>query len=180
MTDTTAAPAPSSGTAPPTPPTPPGPPGPPTLAVARRRRSSRVRLLLAFAVLIGAVVFLLVEGLGSSLDYFDTVDQALNHKAAVGTSTIRLEGTVVHGTVRRTGTGTDFTMAGADGRTVEVHNTGSPPQLFQPGIPVVVDGHFVSSSSRRFLSDQIEVKHSATYIAEHPTRVKGKTGKSVT
>ncbi len=33
------------------------------------------------AVLVGALVFLLVEGLGSSLDYFDTVDQALAHRA---------------------------------------------------------------------------------------------------
>src|SRR6185437_4747180 len=174
MTDTTAPPA-----APGTPPASP-PPAAASSPAGRRQPRNRLRLHLVFAVLIGAVVFLLVEGLGSSLDYFDTVDQALAHKASVGTSTIRLEGTVVQGTIQRTAAGTDFTMSGANGATVVVHNTGSPPELFQTSIPVVVDGHFTSPSSRLFLSDQIEVKHSATYVAAHPTRVKSKTGKSVT
>jgi len=167
MTDIAEVPAAASATPPKPPPT-------------RRRPRSRLRLLVVFAVLIGAVVFLLVEGLGSSLDYFDTVNQALAHKATLGTSSLRLEGTVVPGSIRRTTTGADFTMSGSHGRTVVVHNTGSPPQLFQTDIPVVVDGHFASASSTLFLSNQIEVKHSATYVAAHPTRVKSKTGKSVT
>ncbi|HEY1734846.1 MAG TPA: hypothetical protein VGG23_10390, partial [Acidimicrobiales bacterium] len=50
-----------------------GPAGPAGPAPGRRRPRSKVRLLVVFAVLVGAVVFLLVEGLGSSLDYFDTV-----------------------------------------------------------------------------------------------------------
>jgi cytochrome c-type biogenesis protein CcmE len=158
---------------------PPDAAGPGGAAPGRRRPRARLRLLVVFAVLIGAVVFLLVEGLGSSLDYFDTVDQALAHKATVGTTTIRLEGTVVPGTIRRTGTGADFVMSGGGHQTVVVHNVGSPPQLFQTNIPVVVDGHFASASSTLFLSDQIEVKHSATYVAAHPTRVKGKNGKTL-
>jgi cytochrome c-type biogenesis protein CcmE len=164
--------------------TPPIPPaldaaGPGGAAPGRRRPRAKLRLLVVFAVLIGAVVFLLVEGLGSSLDYFDTVNQALTHKAALGTSTLRLEGTVVPGSIRRTSTGADFVMSGGHGRTVVVHNTGSPPELFQTGIPVVVDGHFSSASSTLFVSNQIEVKHSATYVAAHPTRVKGQNGKTL-
>ncbi|HEX4082472.1 MAG TPA: cytochrome c maturation protein CcmE, partial [Acidimicrobiales bacterium] len=158
---------------------PPDAGGPGGAAPGRRRPRSKLRLLVVFAVLVGAVVFLLVEGLGSSLDYFDTVDQALAHKTAVGTTTIRLEGTVVPGTIRRTGTGADFVMSGGPGKTVVVHNVGSPPELFQTNIPVVVDGHFASAASTLFLSDQIEVKHSATYVAAHPTRVKGKNGKTL-
>jgi cytochrome c-type biogenesis protein CcmE len=164
-----------------TPPIPPAPDaaGPGGAAPGRRRPRAKLRLLVVFAVLIGAVVFLLVEGLGSSLDYFDTVDQALAHKTAVGTTTIRLEGTVVPGTIRRTAAGADFVMSGSGDKTVVVHNVGSPPELFQTDIPVVVDGHFASASSTLFLSDQIEVKHSATYVAAHPTRVKGKNGKTL-
>jgi cytochrome c-type biogenesis protein CcmE len=166
------------GSVPPVPPPPPAGSGPGAPG-HRRRPRTRIRLLVVFAVLIGAVVFLLVEGLGSSLDYFDTVDQALAHKATVGTMTIRLEGTVVPGSIRPTSTGTDFVMSGDGGKTVAVHNTGSPPELFQTNIPVVVDGHFASSTSTLFVSNQIEVKHSATYIAAHPTRVKGKNGKTL-
>jgi cytochrome c-type biogenesis protein CcmE len=143
----------------------------PAAAPPRRRR---LRLLIVFALLAGAVAYLLVEGLGSSLDYFDTVGQALTHRTTIGASTIRLEGVVVPGSIRRTARGADFRVSG-EGRTVAVHNTGSPPQLFQTDIPVVVVGHFAGGSDL-FVSDQIMVKHSATYIAAHPTRVKGPGG----
>jgi cytochrome c-type biogenesis protein CcmE len=139
------------------------------------RRRTRRRLWLVAAVLVGALVFLLVEGLGSSLDYFDTVGQALTHRATLGTTTFRLEGVVVPGTIRRTAVGTDFTVSQGAER-VAVRNVGSPPQLFQPSIPVVVVGHFASVGSTLFLSNQIMVKHSADYIAAHPSRVKAPNG----
>ncbi len=78
----------------------------------------------------------------------------------------------------RTRHGADFSVAGG-GEQVAVENSGSPPQLFQPGIPVVVVGHFASAGSDIFVSDQILVKHSATYIAQHPRRVRGQDGKVV-
>ncbi len=142
------------------------------------RSRARRRLLFVFVLLAGAIVFLLVEGLGSSLDYFDTVPQALAHKAHIGTTVFRLEGVVVPGSVRRSAKGADFEVSGG-GHEIVVHNTGSPPELFQPDIPVVVVGHFRSSASDLFVSDQIMVKHSATYIAAHPTRVRGPNGKIV-
>jgi cytochrome c-type biogenesis protein CcmE len=148
---------------------PEAPPGSPT-----GRRSKR-RLWFVAAVLVGALVFLLVEGLGSSLDYFDTVDQALAHRGTLGTTTFRLEGVVVPGSVRRTSAGTDFTVAEGIER-VAVQNVGSPPQLFQQNVPVVVVGHFARPGSPVFLSNQIMVKHSADYIAAHPRRVKAPNG----
>ncbi len=149
------------------------PPLPGSPPVARRR--PRLRLTVVFAVLAAALIFLLVEGLGSSLNYFDTVDQAFAHKAQLGTSTIRLEGVVVPGSVRRTATGADFAVSGGS-RSVVVDNTGSPPGLFQAGIPVVVVGHFASAQSEMFVSDAIMVKHSADYIAAHPSRVRAPDG----
>jgi len=164
----------ATGTTPPTQPSPnsgvtggPALPGP-------RRRSSR-RLWVVFAVLIAAFVFLLVEGLGSSLDYFDTVDQAFAHRGTLGTTTFRLEGDVVAGSIHSTPVGTDFIVSEGS-HTVDVTNTGSPPQLFQSNIPVVVVGHFSSLTSTAFVSNQILVKHSATYIAKYPSRVKAKNG----
>ena len=139
------------------------------------RRRTRRRLWFVAAVLVAAFVFLLVEGLGSSLDYFDTVDQALAHRGTLGTSTFRLEGLVVAGTIRRTAVGTDFTVSEGI-EQVSVDNVGSPPELFAQDIPVVVVGHFAGSGSELFLSNQIMVKHSANYIAAHPNRVKAPNG----
>jgi cytochrome c-type biogenesis protein CcmE len=146
----------------------------PAMPPRRRRRTSR-RVLVVFALLIVAFVFLLIEGLGSSLNYFDTVDQAYAHRATLGTTTFRLEGTVDAGTIHPTATGTNFDIS-EGAHVVHVANTGTPPQLFQASIPVVVVGHFTSASSSNFVSNSILVKHSATYRDQYPTRVRAKNG----
>lgn len=169
MSGTTTEPSP-----PPSPPTTEERFGPP-MPGPRRRRTSR-RVLVVFVLLAAALTFLLVEGVGSSLDYFDTVDQAYAHRASLGTSTFRLEGTVVPGTIKATALGTDFDICQRP-HLVHVTNTGSPPGLFRARIPVVVVGHFTSATSDTFLSNSILVKHSATYDAENPGRkVKVATG----
>jgi len=124
------------------------------------------------AVLVGAFAFLLAKGLGSSLDYFETVDQAVHSKVMLGTKTFRLEGLVLPGTVHRTAGGVEFVAGGTKDR-VDVVNTGNPPELFQPNIPVVVVGHF---AGRTFVSNQIIVDHSAQYVAQYPNRVKAPNG----
>jgi cytochrome c-type biogenesis protein CcmE len=146
----------------------------PPVGSSTRRRTKR-RLWFVAVVLVGALVFLLVEGLGSSLDYFDTVDQALAHRATLGTTTFRLEGLVVPGSIRRTAQGANFTVSEGHNE-VAVQNVGSPPELFQQNIPVVVVGHFATPGSTLFLSNQIMVKHSANYIAAHPNRVRAPNG----
>jgi cytochrome c-type biogenesis protein CcmE len=147
---------------------------PPAADSAEKRpaRTGRWRLWGVAAVLVGAFAFLLVEGLGSSLNYFETVDQALAHRSTLGTQTFRLEGVVVPGTVHRIAGGVAFVAAGTTHR-VDVVNHGNPPQLFQPDIPVVVVGHFSGSS---FVSDQLIVDHTAQYVQAHPNRVRAPNG----
>ncbi len=144
-------------------------------AAAVRRRRTKRRLLVVFALLAAALIFLLVEGLGSSLDYFDTVNQALAHRAQLGTTTFRLEGNVVPGSIRSTSTGADFELSQGH-NVVAVANSSSPPQLFRASCPVVVVGHFASTTSNHFVSNTIEVKHSSTYSAQYPGRVHGANG----
>lgn len=136
-----------------------------------RRWWLRPRYLVVMAVFAGAIGFL-VSQVGGSLNYFDTVDQAIAHKVSLGSQTFRLEGLVVPGTVHRTGQGVDFVAAGTKDR-IDVENFGNPPQLFQPDIPVVVVGHF---SGAMFVSNQIIVDHSATYIEQYPNRVRAPNG----
>ncbi|HEV2426918.1 MAG TPA: cytochrome c maturation protein CcmE, partial [Acidimicrobiales bacterium] len=107
---------------------------------------------------------------------FETVDQALGHRAGLGTSTFRLEGVVAPHSIERTATGAAFTLTGGDGRAVSVRCAGTPPQLFQADIPVVVVGHFSTPTSRLFYGTQILVKHTASYIAQHPGRVRAPNG----
>jgi cytochrome c-type biogenesis protein CcmE len=169
VTDTTTEPTP-----PPSPPTSEVRQGP-AVPPPRRRRRMSWRVLAVFVLLAVALVFLLAEGLGSSLDYFDTVSQAMAHRQTLGTQTFRLEGTVVPHTIHATAAGSDFSICeGSD--VVHVANTGSPPSLFNARVPVVVVGHFTSPTSDDFVSNSILIKHSSTYIAQYPGRVKAQTG----
>ena len=96
----------------------------------------------------------------------------------LGNTTFDIEGTVVAGTapsrVDRGGRVHVRDRLEQDDRH-RIENTGSPPQLFGPGVPVVLVGHFIGSSET-FASEQILVKHSNQYKAAHPDRVRSNSG----
>ncbi len=100
-------------------------PAPPT------RRRARRRTIGVLVVLVLAVLALLSQGLLHSLNYFETVDQALSARAKLGTQTFRLEGVVKPHTIERTASGASFWITGGDSKEVFVDAHGSPPQLFQ-------------------------------------------------
>ena len=149
---------------------------PKTLSPEQRRQ--RRRLEVVGVVIVAAIGFLVFKGLTSAIVFFKTANEAVAQRASLGNSTFQLEGMVMPGTVHTIRNGSATTVAfvvESGGVKVGVTNTGSPPQLFQPGIPVIVVGHFVGNSDR-FASDQILVKHSNSYIAVHPNRVKALNG----
>jgi cytochrome c-type biogenesis protein CcmE len=136
-------------------------------AVATKNR----RLWIAGAVVVAALGFLLVQGLGNATLYFRTADEAVAQREALGSRRFRIQGDVVGGSVRQSEDAGDnvvvFTLT-SRGATVPVLHQGDPPELFRPGIPVVLEGRFEGD---HFASDRILVKHSETYVAEHPERV---------
>ena len=143
--------------------------GPTVPAAPRVRpptRSTR-RYWIAGVVVAAALGFLIVRGLGNATLYFRTADEAVAQKQQLGDRRFRIEGTVVAGTVRESGGSTAFNIE-SKGVIVPVAHTGDPPELFKPGIPVVLEGHFQGDT---FASDRIMVKHSEDYIAKHPERV---------
>ena len=58
----------------------------------------------------GALVFLVVKGLGTALNFYLPADQAVHQKATLGTKTFNLEGVVAPGSVHDTATGVDFVV----------------------------------------------------------------------
>ena len=125
-------------------------------------------MIIAGLVVLAALGFLVVRGLGNATLYFRTADQAVAQKQQLGDRPFRIEGTVVGGTVRAVSRDTAFNIE-SKGVVVPVSHQGDPPELFKPGIPVVLEGHFQGD---HFASDRILVKHSETYIADNPDRVK--------
>ncbi len=129
---------------------------------------SRRRLWLAGAVVVIALGFLVGQGLGNATLYFRTADEAVAQRESLGDRRFRIQGDVVEGSVSEVGNDVTFTLA-KNGVEVPVRHEGDPPELFQPGIPVVLEGRFDGAT---FSSDRILVKHSETYTAENPERVR--------
>ena len=113
-----------------------------------------------------AFAFLLVKGLGSSLNYFETVDQALPTRPRSGPQTFRLEGLVVPGIGAPHRRGRRLRGRRVTRHAVAVVNTGNPPQLFQPDIPVVVVGHFSGPPS-------LQPDHRGPHRPVHPSTPTG-------
>ena len=130
-------------------------------------RTSRRRLWIAGGLVAVALLFLLMQGLGNATVYFRTADEAVAQRGELGDRRFRIQGDVVNGTVREEGDEVRFTIT-SKGTDVAVRHDGDPPELFRPGIPVVLEGHF---EGEQFASDRIMVKHSESYVAENPSRV---------
>jgi cytochrome c-type biogenesis protein CcmE len=146
----------------------------PPVAPRRRRQPSRAqrrRMWVVGVVIAGAIGFLVYKGLTSAIVFFKTANEAVAQRAQLGNSDFQMEGTVVAGSVRHVSSDVYRFAVESAGVTVNVENTGNPPQMFKPGLPVVVVGHFLGSGDL-FASNQIMVKHSQAYIAAHPGRLK--------
>lgn len=131
------------------------------------RGPGRRRAWIAFGLIVGALGFLVFRGLGDATVYFLTADEAVAQRETLGQRRFRIEGEVVAGSVRRTQGGVSFRIR-EGGATVDVTHRGDPPELFQPGIPVVLEGRW---ANERFASDRILVRHTEEYRAENPDRV---------
>ena len=142
---------------------------PEAAAPSRPRRPRNARAWLLAAVVLAALGFVVFRGLGNATLFFYNVDEAVAKQTSLGSSRFRLQGAVVPGSVSRTDAGADFTVT-YNGIDARVHHEGDLPQLFQPNIPVVLEGRW---SGDVFASDRVLVKHSEVYVARNPDRVAG-------
>lgn len=138
-----------------------GPSSPP------RRRGRWVAVAVLAAVIVGGVF--VVRSLGSATVFFLNADEAVAQKPELVDKRFRLQGTVVPGSVARTADGVSFKVT-YKGVEVPVDHVGDPPQLFQPDIPVVLEGRW-NDSQTAFASDRIMVKHTEEYDAKNPERI---------
>src|SRR5688500_2276013 len=127
--------------------------------------------MIAAAVIVAALGFLVFQGLGNATVYFKTADEAVRDKEKLGSRRFRIQGKVVRGSERSAGAeGLEFNIV-ANGVTVPVMHRGDEPPLFKEATvppPVVLEGRFHGET---FTSDRIIVKHTETYTEQHPDRV---------
>ena len=134
--------------------------------------SSKWRIAAVAFVVVAAIGFLMMKGLGDATVYFKTADEAVAQKSQLGTKRFRVEGLVL-APVTEQADGVHFTIINA-GERVDVVHHGDPPELFKPDIPVVLEGHWQGNV---YESDRIMVKHTSEYRAKNPDRVQQYVGK---
>ncbi len=133
--------------------------------------SRRTRTIVGVAVAGGALLYLVAAGIGGNLIYFVTPTELLEKGPIAYDEPFRLSGEVVPGSVRWNPEAVDLRFRIRDEQTtLEVVSTGVPPQLFQDGMEVVVEGSLDPSGV--FQATNLMVKHSNEYGPgqgeEHP------------
>lgn len=130
----------------------------------RRRRFVAVGALAAVLVALAAVLFI---GLNDAATFFRNVDEAVEMREELQGERFRMQGNVVEDSVVETDNGVDFVLT-FNSVEVPVTHTGTPPELFGPDIPVVLEGTFAGET---FESDEILIRHDNEYDEEHEDRI---------
>ncbi len=143
---------------------------PRTMATASGSGKSTRKLVAigAAVLLIAGLGFVLYKGLDEAATFFYNVDEAVERRDDLQDERFRMQGNVDAGSVEESAGGVSFVLS-FGGESVAVSHTGTPPELFGPGIPVVVEGQY---SDEVFVSDEILVKHDSSYDEDHPERIR--------
>lgn len=145
-----------------------GPADGPSRTRVRRRANPMVYVVLAIVVVgLGVVVS---QGLSGATLYFRNADEAVAQHDSLGTRRFRLQGEVV-APADTEGDVVTFEVTFND-VVVPVRSTDGLPSLFEPGRPVVMEGHFAEGDDILFLADRILVKHDESYEADNGDRLR--------
>lgn len=119
-------------------------------------------------MIVGSIVlvlaFVLFKAVTSASVFFYNVDEAVAEQAGLGDRTFRMQGVVVSNPVKDDAGIITFQVSFNDVEAEVRHIGEEPTDLFEIGMPVVIEGHW---DGRVFESSQILVKHSETYIADN-------------
>ena len=154
------------------------------------RRPPTVRRIVSLLVMAGAVAgitFALVRLVTDASLFFLNADEAVERRDELAGQRFRMQGTPVAHSVAATQL--DFEQAVAftvsfEGAAADVVHVGSPPDLFTPGVPVVLEGRWVEgrppdlaefacgvNDGYYFASDHMLVKHDNEYRDTYPDRL---------
>jgi cytochrome c-type biogenesis protein CcmE len=122
-------------------------------------------VVVALALIGGALVWVAAKGLSSSLVYYNTPTEILQRGNSVIGERMRLGGQVVPGSVAHKGGAITFVVTDDTSRMTVV-DTGGVPELFRAGQGVVVEGTYGRDGA--FHADTVLVKHNGVYRPPQP------------
>jgi cytochrome c-type biogenesis protein CcmE len=136
--------------------------------VRRPRRRLPWSIALAGLVIVGAVAYLIYANTQSNAAYDMTVSQLKQCTGCLSQS-VRLEGTVLKGSIQRDDATQRLAFVVSDGtQSLPVVYTGVVPDIFNAGIQVVVEGHYTGKNSA-FQAQTLLTKCPSKFTAATPT-----------
>lgn len=132
-----------------------------------------------------ALVAVLFQTLGDASLFFYNVDEAVERRAELGEERFTLQGTPVNSATTFNDEGQEavaFTVT-FEGVDADVVHIGSPAELFQPSVPVVLEGRWVTgvpngadfadgaNDGYHFESTRMLVKHDNDYRVDNQERL---------
>jgi cytochrome c-type biogenesis protein CcmE len=136
-------------------------------AKPRRRKHLRLSFLFAGIAILGAVIYLVVSNTQANAVYYMTVSELKSCKTCV-TQDVRVAGVVQPGSIVRNDAQQTISFVITQGsQTLPVTYTGVVPDIFRPGITVVVEGYYTGSGP--FRAQTLLAKCPSKFQAATPT-----------
>jgi cytochrome c-type biogenesis protein CcmE len=134
----------------------------------RKRRRLPISFILGGLVILGAVIYLVYANTQSNAVYYMTVSE-LHSCTICTTQSVRVagivqKGPVVHNDAKQQIT---FTISDSNGQSLPVVYSGIVPDIFAPGIQVVVEGHYTGQGP--FQAQTLLAKCPSKFTAATPT-----------
>jgi cytochrome c-type biogenesis protein CcmE len=133
----------------------------------RPRKRIPVSFILAGVAILGAVCYLVFANTQANAVYYLTVSE-LKHCTTCTTQSVRVAGVVEAGSIVRDDAKQSVSFVINDGKqTLPVTYSGVVPDIFRPGIQVVVEGHYTGQGP--FQAQTLLAKCPSKFQAATPT-----------
>ncbi len=133
----------------------------------RRRKRLRLSFLFAGIAILGAVIYLVVSNTQANAVYYMTVSELKSCKTCI-TQDVRVAGVVQPGSIVRNDAQQTISFVITQGsQQLPVTYTGVVPDIFRPGITVVVEGYYTGSGP--FRAQTLLAKCPSKFQAATPT-----------
>ncbi len=109
--------------------------------------NAKLKFVVVGVVLLAALGYLIFNSVSTSAEYYLTVGELKNKGAQVYSQNVRVAGIVDGATIVKNAGTLQFTAEDASGKLPVVYKGGAVPDIFGPGIQVVVEGKYGSDGT---------------------------------
>ena len=140
------------------------------MAKPGKRNTAQTKFIVGAVIIVGAIGYLMYAGVKASGSYYYKVSEVLAMGPRAQNMSLRLEGKVVGGSIKKdvTNLKLSFDIEDESEKTVRVYYEGVTPDMFQDGIDVVVEGRM--SRDGQFVATKLLTSCPSRYEASEEVK----------